>query len=92
MKIEAEPSAGIFYTNIPESHPLLVDPQKLRPHEFRKYGEKQVLEILNPPCDISIVAVSDSKIESKVINLRVTAQINEREHRQVNMGYAVRAV
>lgn len=72
---------------MPNSHPLLMQPNN---SYFKKYGEKQILDVLVPPCDINIVAVSDSKIESKVISLKVTSQINEGELRNPNMGYAIR--
>ena len=29
---------------------------------FLKYGEKQILDILTPPCEINVVAFNDSKI------------------------------
>lgn len=78
LTIKAEPSSGILYTNQPNAHPLLIDSNQLKPPYFIRYAEKQVQDILVTPCEISIVAVCDSKIESKVITLKVTSQINER--------------
>lgn len=42
------------------------------------------------PCEVNIVAVSESKIESKVITVKVTTNLNISDYSAQNIGYAVR--
>jgi hypothetical protein len=49
-----------------------------------------VTDILRPPCELNILAVNDFKVESKVVNLKVTSQMNEDSYQGGFMGYAVR--
>lgn len=57
---------------------------------FQNFREKPVIDILPPLREINIMSISDSKIESKVISLKVLSQLNEGEQRQSYIGYAVR--